>query len=95
MSTVAIDVAYVADLARLRLSPEEIETFENQLEQVLAYVRKLEEVEVDEVALAGEGEGFQNRLRPDRSLPELTQAEVLANAPQQANGLFLVPRILE
>ncbi len=93
--TVAIDVAYVADLARFRLSPEEIETFGSQLEQVLAYVKKLEEVEVREVALIGEEESFQNRLRPDRPLPELTRSEVLENAPQKADGLFLVPRILE
>ncbi len=93
--TVAIDVAYVAELARLRLSPEEIETFGNQLEHVLAYVKKLEEVDVREVALSGEEKGFQNRLRPDCALPELSQNEVLENAPQHAGGLVLVPRILE
>ncbi|WP_242529238.1 Asp-tRNA(Asn)/Glu-tRNA(Gln) amidotransferase subunit GatC [Methylacidimicrobium sp. B4] len=95
MPTLAIDVAYVAELARLRLSPEEIETFGDQLEQVLAYVKKLEEVDVQDVALVGEESGFQNRLRPDRPLPELTQGEALENAPQPAGGLFLVPRILE
>ncbi|VVM06058.1 Glutamyl-tRNA(Gln) amidotransferase subunit C [Methylacidimicrobium tartarophylax] len=93
--TVAIDVAYVAGLARLRLSPEEIETFGNQLEQVLAYVKKLEEVDVQDVVLVGEEKGFQNRLRPDRALPELSTNEALENAPQRGSGLFLVPRILE
>ncbi|MDD4933997.1 MAG: Asp-tRNA(Asn)/Glu-tRNA(Gln) amidotransferase subunit GatC [Methylacidiphilaceae bacterium] len=95
MPTVAIDVAYVAGLARLRLSPEEIETFGTQLEQVLAYVKKLEEVDVQEVVLAGEEKGLPNRLRADVPLSELAQNEVLENAPQQAGGLFLVPRILE
>ncbi|VVM05627.1 Glutamyl-tRNA(Gln) amidotransferase subunit C [Methylacidimicrobium cyclopophantes] len=95
MPTLGIDVAYVADLARLRLSPEEIETFGNQLEQVLAYVKKLEEVDIREIVLIGEEKGFQNRLRSDCPLPGLSQKEALQNAPQQASGLFLVPRILE
>ncbi|WP_196799573.1 Asp-tRNA(Asn)/Glu-tRNA(Gln) amidotransferase subunit GatC [Verrucomicrobium sp. 3C] len=95
MPTVGIDVAYVAGLARLRLSPEEIETFGNQLEQVLAYVKKLEEVDVQDVVLAGEEKGFQNRLRLDLALPELSPNEALENAPQQRGGLFLVPRIIE
>ncbi|WP_202213459.1 Asp-tRNA(Asn)/Glu-tRNA(Gln) amidotransferase subunit GatC [Methylacidimicrobium sp. AP8] len=95
MAGVAIDVAYVADLARLRLSPEEIETFGKQLEQVLAYVKKLEEVDVREVVLAGDEEGARNRLRPDRPSPGLAPSEALSNAPQQGGGLFLVPRILE
>lgn len=93
--TVAIDVGYVADLARLRLTPLEIETFGKQLEQVLAYVRKLEEVDVQDVVLAGEEKGLENRLRADRTFPELSQNEVLQNAPHHAGGLFLVPRILE
>jgi aspartyl-tRNA(Asn)/glutamyl-tRNA(Gln) amidotransferase subunit C len=93
-SSPGIDVTYVADLARLRLSPEEIATFQKQLGDVLGYVGQLQEVDVSHVSLLGEAD-LKNRLRPDEIRPCLTPAEALANAPRQENNLFVVPRIIE
>ena len=93
-STSSIDVTYVADLARLRLSPEEIATFQKQLGDVLGYVSQLKEVDVSQVSLLGEAD-LKNRLRADALQPSLTAAEALANAPAQDNNLFVVPRIIE
>ena len=90
----SIDVTYVADLARLRLSPEEIATFQKQLGDVLGYVSQLAEVDVSHVSLLGEAD-LKNRLRADVMRPGLPVAEALANAPAQENNLFVVPRILE
>jgi aspartyl-tRNA(Asn)/glutamyl-tRNA(Gln) amidotransferase subunit C len=90
----SIDVTYVADLARLRLSPEEIATFQKQLRDVLGYVGQLKEVDVSQVSLLGEAD-LKNRLRADALQPSLTPAEALANAPEQDNNLFVVPRIIE
>ena len=90
----SIDVTYVADLARLRLSPEEIATFQKQLGDVLGYVSQLAEVDVSQVSLLGEAD-LKNRLRTDVVRPSLTVAEALANAPRQDNNLFVVPRIIE
>jgi len=90
----SIDVTYVADLARLRLSPEEIATFQKQLGDVLGYVSQLKEVDVSQVSLLGEAD-LKNRLRADALQPSLTAAEALANAPAQDNNLFVVPRIIE
>ena len=90
----SIDVTYVADLARLRLSPEEIATFQKQLGDVLGYVSQLVEVDVSQVSLLGEPD-LKNRLRADEVRPSLTPAEALANAPAQDNNLFVVPRIIE
>jgi len=90
----SIDVTYVADLARLRLSPEEIATFQKQLGDVLGYVSQLAEVDVSHVSLLGEAD-LKNRLRPDEVRPSLPVAEALANAPAQDNNLFVVPRIIE
>jgi aspartyl-tRNA(Asn)/glutamyl-tRNA(Gln) amidotransferase subunit C len=90
----SIDVTYVADLARLRLSPEEIATFQKQLRDVLGYVSQLKEVDVSQVSLLGEAD-LKNRLRADALQPSLTPAEALANAPEQDNNLFVVPRIIE
>ena len=58
----SIDVTYVADLARLRLSPEEIATFQKQLGDVLGYVSQLTEVDVSHVSLLGEADLKNNRL---------------------------------
>ena len=89
-----IDVAYVADLARLRLSPEEIATFQKQLGDVLGYVSQLAEVDVSHVSLLGEA-NLKNRLRADEVRPSLPVAEALANAPKQENNLIVVPRMIE
>jgi aspartyl-tRNA(Asn)/glutamyl-tRNA(Gln) amidotransferase subunit C len=90
----SIDVTYVADLARLRLSPEEISTFQKQLGDVLGYVSQLKEVDVSHVTLLGEAD-LRNRLRADEIQPSLPVAEALANAPKQDNNLFVVPKMIE
>jgi aspartyl-tRNA(Asn)/glutamyl-tRNA(Gln) amidotransferase subunit C len=89
-----IDVTYVADLARLRLSPEEITTFQKQLSDVLGYVSQLSEVDVSHVSLLGDAD-LKNRLRADEIQPSLSTVEALANAPKQDNNLFVVPRMIE
>jgi aspartyl-tRNA(Asn)/glutamyl-tRNA(Gln) amidotransferase subunit C len=89
-----LDVTYVADLARLRLSPDEIVTFEKQLADVLGYVDQLKEVDVDNVTLLGAPD-LKNSLRVDMEQPSLGTAEALANAPRQENNLFIVPRMIE
>jgi aspartyl-tRNA(Asn)/glutamyl-tRNA(Gln) amidotransferase subunit C len=93
-SSPGIDVTYVADLARLRLSPEEIATFQKQLGDVLGYVSQLSEVDVSHVSLLGEAD-LKNHLRADNQAPCLTVAEALANAPRQENNLIVVPRMIE
>lgn len=93
-SSQSIDVTYVADLARLRLTPEEIATFQKQLGDVLGYVSQLSEVEVSHVSLLGEA-NLKNQLREDSLQPSLPVSEALANAPAQENNLFVVPRIIE
>ena len=93
-SSAGIDVTYVADLARLRLSAEEIATFQKQLADVLGYVSQLQEVDVSHVSLLGETD-LKNRLRADELRPSLPVDAALANAPRQENNLFVVPRMVE
>ena len=90
----SIDVTYVAELARLRLSPEEIATFQKQLSDVLRYVSQLQEVDVSAISLLGETD-LKNRLRTDVTRPSLDPAAALANAPRQDNNLFVVPKMIE
>jgi aspartyl-tRNA(Asn)/glutamyl-tRNA(Gln) amidotransferase subunit C len=90
-----IDVKYVAHLARLALSPEEEKQFGAQLGSVLGYIEKLKEVDVTAVEPTAHAFPLVNVTRPDEVRPSLSQEEILANAPAHANGLFLVPKIVE
>jgi aspartyl-tRNA(Asn)/glutamyl-tRNA(Gln) amidotransferase subunit C len=95
MADVPIDVRYVARLARLALSPEEEQKFGAQLGHVLGYIEKLKEVDVSGVEPTAHAFPLVNVTRPDETRPSLTNEEALHNAPAKANGLFIVPKIVE
>ena len=90
-----LDVAYVAKLARLRLTPEETELFQEQLGHVLAYADKLREIDVSGVEASAHASPIFNVFREDEAHPWFSSAEALANAPHQANGLFVVTKVVE
>ena len=95
MSATQIDVKYVAHLARLALTPEEEEKFGAQLGQVLGYIEKLNELDVSQVDPTAHAVPMINVTRPDEVRPSLPNDEALRNAPARANGLFVVPKIVE
>jgi aspartyl-tRNA(Asn)/glutamyl-tRNA(Gln) amidotransferase subunit C len=88
-------VKYVAHLARLSLSPAEEERIGAQLGQVLGYIEKLKEVDVTGVEPTAHPFPLVNVTRPDEVRPSISHQEALRNAPAQANGLFIVPKIVE
>jgi len=89
------DVRYTAQLARLHLSEPEIAKFQAQLGQVLEYVEKLKAVDVSSVEPTAHANEVVNVLRADESRDWFTSQEALANAPRQANQLFIVPKVIE
>jgi len=95
MAAVEIDVKYVAHLARLSLSPEEEQKISQQLGNVLGYIEKLKEVDVSGVEPTAHAFPLVNVTRPDEVRPSISNEEALRNAPAQANGLFIVPKIVE
>ena len=95
MDKVEIDIKYVAHLARLALTPEEEEKFGAQLGTVLGYVEKLKEVDVSGIEPMAHAVPLVNVTRPDEVRPSMSNEAALRNAPAQANGLFMVPRIVE
>ena len=95
MADAQLDVKYVAHLARLELSPEEEQQFGAQLGSILGYIEKLKEVDVSGVEPTAHAFPLVNVTRPDEIRPSMDQAEALRNAPAQANGLFMVPKIVE
>jgi aspartyl-tRNA(Asn)/glutamyl-tRNA(Gln) amidotransferase subunit C len=90
-----IDIKYVAHLARLALTPEEAQKIGAQLGNVLGYIEKLKEVDVSNIEPTAHAFPLVNVTRPDEIRPSLTNEEALRNAPATANGLFMVPKIVE
>ena len=88
------DVEKIADLARLRLSEEEKETFRGQLEQILVYVDILNELDTDNVRSTHLHENQADVMREDRAEASLTREEALKNAPTQGDGFFRVPKVI-
>jgi aspartyl-tRNA(Asn)/glutamyl-tRNA(Gln) amidotransferase subunit C len=95
MSAVEIDVKYVAHLARLSLTPDEEQRFGAQLGNVLGYIEKLKEVDVTGVEPTAHAFPLVNVTRPDEVRPSISNEDALRNAPAKANGLFIVPKIVE
>ena len=90
-----LDVAYVAQLARLKLSDDETQLFRKQLGDVLKYVDKLKEVDVSGVEASAHAVPMFNVVREDEARDWFSADEALANAPAKAKGLFIVPKVVE
>jgi aspartyl-tRNA(Asn)/glutamyl-tRNA(Gln) amidotransferase subunit C len=88
------EVLHVADLARLTLNPEEVDLFTRQLNDILNYVEKLQEVETAGVPPLAHPVPIFNVFREDEVAPGLSRDEGLANAPAPDEGTFSVPRII-
>jgi aspartyl-tRNA(Asn)/glutamyl-tRNA(Gln) amidotransferase subunit C len=89
------DVKYVAHLARIALTPAEEEQFGAQLSNILGYIEKLNQLDVSQIEPTAHAVPLVNVFRPDEIRPSLSNEEALRNAPAKANGLFIVPKIVE
>jgi aspartyl-tRNA(Asn)/glutamyl-tRNA(Gln) amidotransferase subunit C len=90
-----IDIRYVAHLARLQLSDAEVERFGAQLGEILDYVEKLKAVDVAGIEPMAHAYPASNVFREDAAAERENAAGALANAPRQAQGLFVVPKVVE
>jgi aspartyl-tRNA(Asn)/glutamyl-tRNA(Gln) amidotransferase subunit C len=89
------DVKYVANLARLALTPEEEQKLGEQLSNILGYVEKLKELDVTGVEPTSHSFPLVNVFRNDEVRPSISHEDALKNAPSKSNGLFVVPKIVE
>jgi len=89
------DVRYVAQLARLNLSSEEMETFTLQLNSILSYMDKLNELDTINVEPLSHAIDVSNAFRDDVVGKSLVREVVLKIAPETEKGFFKVPRIIE
>ena len=95
MSNSEFDIKYVANLARIALTPDEEARLGSQLGDILGYVKKLEELDISDVEPMAHAVPLDNVLRADEVQPSISNDEALANAPKAAKGLFVVPKIVE
>ena len=95
METPRIDVAYIAELAKLELSDEECSRFTHDLEQVLSYVAQLEQWDTRDVPPMYHPLEMYDALRDDIPRQSLSNKAALANAPQEVDGQFRVPKVVE
>ena len=92
------DVRYVADLAHLELTEDEVKKFLPQLDSILQYMEKLNELDttqIDPMAQVTYRGSHSPSLRTDLPHKTFTQDEALANAPEQGAGSYKVPRVIE
>jgi aspartyl-tRNA(Asn)/glutamyl-tRNA(Gln) amidotransferase subunit C len=95
MALTTQEVEHVARLARLRLAPAELEKMRAQLSNILDHSDMLKEVDVTDVPPTAQVTDLLNILRPDEVRPSLPREDVLANAPDQQDGMFRVKAIFE
>ncbi len=91
----SIDVAYIARLAKLNLTPEETEHFSADLNQVLGYVAQLEQWNTEGVEPMYHPLPVFDAVREDTPGTSLSNDAALANAPAAEDGQFRVPKVVE
>lgn len=88
------EVEQVANLARLNLSADELETMTGQLDNILSYVDKLEELDTSDVIPTTHVFSVSNVFREDVIKESLTQEESVKNGPEQDGEFFQVPKVI-
>jgi len=88
------DIIHVANLARLEVSDADIETFADQLGEVLEYVNTLNQVDTQGVPQTSHAISLTNAFREDVESGHLDRDKALSNAPEKEDGSFLVPKVV-
>ncbi|MEW6378976.1 MAG: Asp-tRNA(Asn)/Glu-tRNA(Gln) amidotransferase subunit GatC [bacterium] len=89
------EVEYVAKLARLKLSNQEKALFTQQLDSILLYMDKLNELDTGDVPPTSHVLPLHNVMREDEVQPSSAPEDILANAPEREDTFFAVPRVIE
>ncbi|MDR7319298.1 Asp-tRNA(Asn)/Glu-tRNA(Gln) amidotransferase subunit GatC [Brevibacillus nitrificans] len=89
------EVEHVANLARLQLTEDEAERYTKDLNAILDFAAKLNELDTSNVAPTSHATDVKNVMREDVNRPSLPREEVLKNAPDHEEGQFKVPAVFE
>ncbi|MEJ5300429.1 MAG: Asp-tRNA(Asn)/Glu-tRNA(Gln) amidotransferase subunit GatC [Thermodesulforhabdaceae bacterium] len=88
------EVKHIAKLARLKLSDEEEERMTHQINDILLYMEKLNELDTSNIEPMHHAVEQVNVMREDKPKPSLEHEKALANAPQQNGVFFIVPKVI-
>ena len=88
-------IKYVADLARLSLTRAEEELYAQQLNDILGYMDKLNSLDTKDIDPMSHAGSLGNVLRKDSIRESVSNKEALENAPEEKDGSFKVPKVIE
>ena len=94
MSVTHKDVEHIAELARLKFKDEELESFTHQLNDILAYMEQLNELDTENVEPLSNPIEDNNVFREDITKPSLDREHALKNAPDKDDEFFKVPKVI-
>jgi len=89
------EVRHIAKLARLKLTEEEVEKFQQQLSEVLDYIEVLNELETKDIEPTAQVTGLENVFREDEVTPSLEPRQALSCAPAKGGNFFKTGVVLE
>jgi aspartyl-tRNA(Asn)/glutamyl-tRNA(Gln) amidotransferase subunit C len=89
------EIEHIAMLARLSLSEEEKDLFGPQLNGILGYMEKLNELDTKDIEPTSHVLSLNNVMREDTPAPSLPREEALMNAPSSTDKFYRVPKIIE
>lgn len=95
MKITAQDVLHVAKLSRLKIADQDIEKFTNQFNDIFNYAEIINQLDTNDVAPTAHAIEQHNVLRADVVKPSFTNEQALANAPEQEEGCYLVPKVID
>lgn len=90
-----IDISHVALLARLSLTEDEKERLGKQLNTILEYIGKLNELDTFDIPPTSHVIDIKNVLREDEAKPSMPKEKALSNAPDRTADFYRVPKIIE
>jgi aspartyl/glutamyl-tRNA(Asn/Gln) amidotransferase C subunit len=88
-------VRHIGKLSRIELTDRQVATFRGQIESILRYFDKLQELDTGSVEPMAHAVELHNVFGEDSPRASLTPAEALANAPQRDGDFFRVPKVIE
>lgn len=95
MSVTKEDIKYISHLARLEMKEEEIENFTAQINKILQYFQKLQQLDTEGIKPASHAIPVYNVFREDKVQLSDNISLMLSNAPSQDENYFIVPRVIE
>jgi aspartyl-tRNA(Asn)/glutamyl-tRNA(Gln) amidotransferase subunit C len=88
------DTAYIADLAKLNISGAELDKMTTDLNEILGYVEKLNEIDTTNVEPLSHPIGMTNVFRDDKLQASVDHADAIANAPVKDDAFFRAPKVI-